>query len=97
VHISVESAGADWLFAVEDNGIGIESQHLRRIFGVFKRLHANRYPGDGIGLALCAKIIERCGGRIWAESEPGKGSTFKFTLPVRVRQSPPPRTVPDNK
>jgi len=89
VHISIEKTGADWLFAVKDNGIGIEAQHLRRIFGVFKRLHPNRYPGDGIGLALCSKIIDRCGGRIWAESEPGKGSIFKFTLPVERNQVRP--------
>jgi two-component system CheB/CheR fusion protein len=83
VHISSKREGAAWEFSVRDNGMGIEPQHLNRIFGMFKRLHGNKYPGEGIGLALCSKLIERCGGRIWAESEPGKGSMFKFTLPGR--------------
>lgn len=83
IHVSADRIGAEWLFSVTDNGIGIESQYLTRIFGIFKRLHGNKFPGEGIGLALCSKIVERCGGRIWAESEQGRGSTFKFTLPVR--------------
>jgi PAS domain S-box-containing protein len=71
----------DWVFAVEDNGIGIPLEYQTQIFGIFKRLHGNEYPGAGIGLATCKKIVDRHGGTIWVESEPGKGSRFSFTLP----------------
>jgi light-regulated signal transduction histidine kinase (bacteriophytochrome) len=83
VKVTATRRTADWLFSVTDNGIGIEPRYRQRIFGLFKRLHAqNEYPGTGIGLALCLRIVERHHGRIWVESEPGRGSTFLFTLPA---------------
>ena len=66
---------------MRDNGVGIDPQDASRVFGMFKRLHGSEIPGTGIGLALCKKIVERQGGRIWVESEAGKGATFKFTIP----------------
>ena len=81
IHVSAERSADGWVFAVRDNGIGIEPQDTSRVFGMFKRLHGSEIPGTGIGLALCKKLVERQGGRIWVESEPKGGSTFKFTIP----------------
>jgi signal transduction histidine kinase len=82
VRISADRMDGMWKLTVADNGIGIEAGYQRQIFGLFQRLHGGgKYTGSGIGLAICQKIVQRYGGGIWVESEPGRGSQFMFTLP----------------
>jgi signal transduction histidine kinase len=88
IHVSAEAKGKEWVFSVADNGIGIAAEHAESVFVIFRRLNTRaEYPGNGIGLSICKKIIEQHGGTIWVESELGHGSTFKFTLPVKPTSS----------
>jgi chemotaxis family two-component system sensor kinase Cph1 len=82
VKVSAERADGAWVFAVADNGIGIDPAHAERIFQMFQRLHGrDDYGGTGIGLAICKRVVERLGGRIWFEARPGGGTVFRFTVP----------------
>jgi light-regulated signal transduction histidine kinase (bacteriophytochrome) len=84
IRVAADRQGEEWLFSVQDNGIGIDPQYKEQIFGIFKRLHtADEYPGTGMGLSICERIVQRAGGRIWVESELGHGSTFYFAIPDR--------------
>lgn len=90
IQISAEKQKREWVFAVTDNGIGIAPEHAQSIFGIFKRLHTHdEYPGSGIGLSICKKIVEQHGGRIWVESALGQGATFRFVLPTLLAKHKP--------
>ena len=89
IHISAENTCDRWLFSVRDNGIGLDPKNAEQVFGMFNRLHGNEIPGTGIGLALCRKIVERHGGRIWVESTAGRGAAFRFTIPTSLDSALP--------
>lgn len=82
ISVKAERDSDGWRFSVADNGLGIKAEYAQQVFGIFKRLHGNSYPGTGIGLAICQRVVESYGGRIWVESQYGRGSTFYFTLPA---------------
>lgn len=82
IHVAAQSSGEEVTFSICDNGLGIDPRYHEQIFAVFRRLNGKQYPGTGIGLAICKRIVEQQGGRIWVESESGKGATFYFTLPL---------------
>lgn len=90
IHVDAQRRPSDWLFSVQDNGIGIKPEYAQQIFGIFKRLHGKAYPGTGIGLAICQRIVESYGGRIWVDSNLGDGSIFYFTLPRHAAESTAP-------
>jgi light-regulated signal transduction histidine kinase (bacteriophytochrome) len=89
VHISTHKEGVFYIFTVSDNGIGIDSQYADKIFQIFQRLNTSqKYPGTGVGLAICKRIVERHGGKIWIESKVGNGSKFFFTIPIKEGVKP---------
>jgi light-regulated signal transduction histidine kinase (bacteriophytochrome) len=93
IHIAAAPQENGWRFSVRDNGIGIDPRHSERIFGVFKRIHNEAYPGTGMGLAIASRIVQRHGGRIWVESQLGHGATFFFTLPRAAGDDANPASV----
>jgi light-regulated signal transduction histidine kinase (bacteriophytochrome) len=98
IRLTAEPRGDVWLLGVQDNGIGIDPAYAEYIFTPFKRLHSRvEYAGTGMGLAICRKVVERHGGRIWVESRPGQGATFSFTLPRKNHPAAAERTVPPDK
>ncbi|HYL78104.1 MAG TPA: PAS domain S-box protein [Bryobacteraceae bacterium] len=89
IRIGAEQKGEEWIVSVCDNGVGVAPEYREYIFGVFKRLHGQQFPGTGVGLAICKGIVERHGGRIWVESAEGQGSIFRFSIPAKKDQQPP--------
>ena len=89
IHVSAESRESDWVFAVSDNGIGIDPEYAQEVFRIFRRLHGQAYPGTGIGLAICQRIVDSYGGRIWVEPSAGRGSRFCFTFPQSAVEARP--------
>jgi light-regulated signal transduction histidine kinase (bacteriophytochrome) len=87
IRIGAETTETEWIFSVSDNGIGIPADYHGTIFGLFKRLHGNEYAGTGIGLAVCKRLIQKQGGRIWVDSQPGQGATFFFTIPRKRKHA----------
>ncbi|MCX7597291.1 MAG: ATP-binding protein [Armatimonadetes bacterium] len=88
IHISAQQEGAEWVFTIVDNGLGIDPRFHDRVFVVFQRVHGREYGGVGMGLAICKRIIERHGGRIWIDSQAGRGAKFFFTLPAPGAETP---------
>ena len=88
IHISAGCRDSEAVISVQDNGIGMEPRYQEQVFGLFQRLHGNEYPGAGLGLATCRRIVERLGGRIWIESRLGEGSKFSFTIPLAANATP---------